>query len=1329
MSTTATSTSNVSTKTKSIGKAPEASFSQLMSAAASVSEVNGKRMYKTRKGEMVEMPPEMTLADAVALENEAMEAEKKLGKGPPPLPTPDVEGKVKAKEKKGKDKKEVKPKGRGAGKDKKGVRKGKSRAGGKTGKSAIKGKVGAWLMARGAPVVARGEAKLKQLKTNEQKHEDAVAKLSHTEKAVVPPLVEGQSTGNSAQVTAVDSKPAPQPDEQKAKAAFDEAIADNIPRSIEDVDNFKRDNKAAQMSAAVAMSVKSDKSAVETTFSDMKQEPPPVKSDVVPEPLPPEEIAPVTAKMNLGAGTIAPLQKEHTDVSKFTKDADSKLTEEGVTQEQLDMVDSGDLAEANKEKKGMEKKAKSEPEAIRQFAQQETKKVDTSLQQEEAKGKQDISKERKKQLAATKLKQQGTKTEIEKKREEVANKINDIYKRASEKVTKKLADLETQSMKRFDEGNAQATREFDVNVKQQMDAFKDDRYSGFFGWARRAKDWLLGMDDLPQVKAIFDNNRAIFVTKIDKLTASISEDNKKAVQECKDELVKARAEIKAFVDKLGPDLKEAGKKAQEEMSGKLDALDETVTKKEEDLANKLKDKQQAAIKAIDEKIEKMKEEMSGALAKLGALLLLAAKKFFTWALEKFGFSLAEIESIISKGAAVLKAIFTQPIRFVKNLVNAAITGFKNFGKNFLKHLKNALFEWLTGSLEGLVLPQVWDFKGIIGIALQMVGITYQNMRKHMVVELGEPVVSGLEKTFTLVKTLVTEGPIAAWEQLKEMAGEMRDAFVDAVKDFIKTKIIEQAIQWIISIFVPGAGIIKAIIGIYDTIVFFIQKAKQIMQMIGNFLSSIGEIAAGNIGAAADAMENGLARGLSLVINFLAQLLHLNGITAKIREALQKIRAKVDGVMAKVAKWIADKAKKLFAPVTKKVEQAKAWGKEKVEQGKEWVKGKVDKVLNWWSAKKSFKGNDGKPHSLYYKGAANNAVLFMASDNPEGVEDKIVKRLKEIPAPSKEQADFLDEAKKYKRSDIDGYIATHVKEIPADKEKETETIKLELDKRLDKLKDLLVKGGIIAIKPLTNVTYTMKEGKAGTVHAMPLTSMPGNTRGAPPSANIKGWDYVSLFDEKYTNPKTNITIPKYWVKFHLLNHHLHGPGSADWNLTPARKTDNDWIEALAETNAKSAKDSGEILYYKTHILSYHQGPFPEAKDFPAEVSVEWGTAKLEGEKYVPDQVRLAAKAKKFDAPPKLVGKIPVQEIIVASASRDTLAALFTTGIAAKIVDLRMTAGDSFDIKTSLKTNLGKVVYERYKTAINAKLGEEKNSDGDVIKKIALSDINNLAERLP
>src|SRR5262249_54061822 len=156
-------------------------------------------------------------------------------------------------------------------------------------------------------------------------------------------------------------------------------------------------------------------------------------------------------------------------------------------QEQLDMVDSGDLAKANQEKRGMETAAKTEPLAIQKFAQTEATKVDKDLKQHETKERSAMKAQRKAGLGVTANKQKSTKSNLEKMREEVAAKINGIYTRAQDKVKKKLSDLETQSMKRFDEGNAKATKDFEDTVNRELDLFKADRYSGWFGWARKAK--------------------------------------------------------------------------------------------------------------------------------------------------------------------------------------------------------------------------------------------------------------------------------------------------------------------------------------------------------------------------------------------------------------------------------------------------------------------------------------------------------------------------------------------------------------------------------------------------------------------------------------------------------------------------------------------------------------------------------------------------------------------------------------------------------------------------------------------------------------------------
>jgi hypothetical protein len=1126
-------------------------------------EMLGKLYYRTADGKIIDLPSDMTKEQVIKLEADARAAITKIGKGPAPKPVPDV----KQLDKKVDKKTQLKPFAKGERPGGGGKGGGKPRAGGSPSLAGVgSGKVAQYLASKAAPIVAMGFARLQQLRQSQQTHDDAGEKRVQTEKAVLIPDSEGHSKSNAGQVSVVGDRPAPKVDANKGKQTLLQTLRENMPKSVEDVDNFKRDQKAQHTGAEVLKTIQEDKSTVVSTFQDMRNTPAPAPREHEPEALPPQEIAPPTSAMALGKDGIAPLQKEHTDLSNFTNEADKKLNEEGVTQDQLNMVDSGDLATANKEKKGMEKSAKEEPLAVQKFAQQQGQSVETDLKQEETKRRGELTAKRKAGLAATKTKQQGAKSALEKKRDEVAAKINGIYTTAQDKVKKRLADLEVESMQRFDVGNNKASKEFEDTVNREIDAFKDDRYSGWFGWARKVRDWIKGIDDLPAVKAIFDRNREKFVSNINKLVEDISADNKRVIQECKDELQRARNTIKEYVATLKPSLQGIGKKAADEMNSKLDEMDKFVAKKEEDLQNKLKDKQTAAIKAIDEKIEKMKEAMSGALAKLGKLLLLAAKKFFTWALEKVGFSLSDIEGIISKGAAVLKAIFTKPIQFVKNLMNAAITGFKNFGKNFLTHLKDALFEWLTGSLEGLVLPQTWDFPGIISVALQMIGISYQNIRKHMVDVMGEPVVAGLEKTFELVKTLITKGPMAAWDQLKDMAAEMRDAFIEAVKSFIQQKIIEQAITWLVSLFIPGAGIVKAIIGIYDTVVFFIKKAKQIMEMISNFLGSISEIAAGNIGAAADAMEKGLARGLSLVINFLAALLRLSGITNKIRDAIQKIRAKVDAVLLRVAKWIAEKAKALIS---------KAVGT--VKKGVAAAKAGVAKLVQWWKVRKEVRVPGGVTHVMFLKGEAAKSVLMIRSE--EMTYERFLDVIEGKPEANPTQKAAIAKARPLaKAADV---IKAKDYGGTTDAEKEAQALikQKDLDKALEDLRKETVNifGSDIpdSTQPFKADVYGGGGDAMGSaMEVKPLTFKLKEKGSKPTTAGHRVYDDINL---RKSSAGSNAS---FYIRGHLLNQNLGGKGQ--WtNMTPLSRSGNSQHEGAVEAIVKRAVDSGAIIHYQVH----------------------------------------------------------------------------------------------------------------------------------------------------
>jgi hypothetical protein len=486
---------------------------------------------------------------------------------------------------------------------------------------------------------------------------------------------------------------------------------------------------------------------------------------------------------------------------------------------------------------------------------------------------------------------------------------------------------------------------------------------------------------------------------------------------------------------------------------------------------------------------------------------------------------------------------------VKNLMNAALTGFKNFGKNFLKHLQNALFEWLTGSLEGVKLPSTWDFMGIVSVLLQMIGISYANIRRHLVNALGEPVVAGLEKTFTLVKTLVTEGPMAAWEQLKEMAAEMRDAFIAAVKDFIKWKIVEEAIKWLVSLFIPGAGIVKAIIGIYDTIVFFIQKAKQIAQMIGQFLGSIGEIAAGNIGAAATAMENGLARGLSLVISFLARLLRLDGITAKIKQAIQKVRDKVDAVLAKVAKWIGDKAAKLFGAL------------------KAGAKSGVRKLVDWWKLKRSIDA-DGKKLTLYTEGTEEAPRVLVAS-SPGRPWSEYLQSLpasaKKLPAYGKATAAAAKlEARRPRITETDEAKRARATAKAAQEMQDT------FNDLATQIKLLNGKGAT----PASVITFGPVDALGGGTKAEASILSHEHPPGSTPRDYAPIWENLADLGSG-----RNKNVRKDWyVQGHLLNENLGGPGMR-FNLTPLTKQANNNHKTEVENPVKKkVNDDKGVVYY-------------------------------------------------------------------------------------------------------------------------------------------------------
>jgi hypothetical protein len=295
-------------------------------------------------------------------------------------------------------------------------------------------------------------------------------------------------------------------------------------------------------------------------------------------------------------------------------------------------------------------------------------------------------------------------------------------------------------------------------------------------------------------------------------------------------------------------------------------------------------------------------------------------KFMSWAGDTIWDLLKIIFEVVAPGAmpylqkvgGAIKKIFKDPISFVGNLVKAGKLGFQNFASNIGTHLKKAFLEWLTGSLPGVYIPKALNLKEFALLALSVLGITWANIRQKLVKATSENIVKGLETGFAIVKKLVTEGPAAAWEEIKSQLTNLKDMVMQGIMDYIIETVVKKAVAKVLSLLVPGGAFIQAIISIYDTVMVFIAKLKKIIQVAMAFLDSMMAIANGAIGAAAAKVESVLAGLLVLAISFLAGFLSLGKIADKVMNIINtKVRAPVDKAIDFVINWIVTTAKSLF----------------------------------------------------------------------------------------------------------------------------------------------------------------------------------------------------------------------------------------------------------------------------------------------------------------------------------------------------------------------------------------------------------------------------------
>ena len=309
-----------------------------------------------------------------------------------------------------------------------------------------------------------------------------------------------------------------------------------------------------------------------------------------------------------------------------------------------------------------------------------------------------------------------------------------------------------------------------------------------------------------------------------------------------------------------------------------------------------------------------------AFAKIGGVLASFLSDFGSWALGTIFDLLKIIMEVVAPGVmpyiykagAAFRTIIKDPVRFIKTLVAAAMQGFRQFAANFLTHLQASLVGWLTGAMAGanIYIPQGFNLREILKFVLSVLGLTWANIRGKLVRATNETTVVALETGFDIVLTLVRDGPAAAWQKILETLSNLKQMAIDAIMDFVKSRVVEAAVTKLLSMLSPAGALIQAIIAIYNTIMFFVERLKQIAAVAASFIDALATIAAGNIGPAANRVETTMAGLLTLVISFLARIAGLGKVADAVTGLIAKIRAPIDKALDRVVDWIVTQAKKL-----------------------------------------------------------------------------------------------------------------------------------------------------------------------------------------------------------------------------------------------------------------------------------------------------------------------------------------------------------------------------------------------------------------------------------
>jgi hypothetical protein len=1065
-----------------------------------------------------------------------------------------------------------------------------------------------------------------------QKHKESEKVLKEAQdSAILSSQKANEAVANRSHVEVMD-------DQTKDTKAFDkdgfkkklkEQIDDTIKKKS-DAEKIKSNGVDENVTKGISKTVGDEKGKAGGKIEASSIEPPakpeaPKDEATTQEPQKLNVVAPEAKTLTAQKSDLAPVKhtEEETDFTKETQVLDDDYKQNNLSQDKLQNSNEPRFISADNQKQDSETKAQELTDKTRE---NEKKKINGTRWSNTKSINDGYKAMLDKQSTTNKgrFDQQSQKSIEENKiREDVHKKLTSFFNNANSIVLKCFESIDNYIEKTF---GVSITKNLDIFSERVAELLDDN---DGIEWVGKK---LTGGHVENEVE-IFNKAKKEFIEHMQIPLDDLVEHVDTKLTEANNAIKAARKSADTFWKNQSDETKRIAGDIYEETNTKFGELETSVQDKESAVIDTVTEKFSAALEELDERFEKAKIENMSWLDRAIA----AVKSVINTIIELKN----AIQALAKKAAKYAEAIIDDPITFFGNLADGVGQGFTNFKNNIDKHLIKGVLEWLTGSMAGtdIVLPKELNMEGITSLVLQILGITMKKIKDLVIGVIGKERFEFIEKgvdasvaagnkILNIFKILNEQGLAGLWEFIKEEFGNLKEMFIENVKTFVVETITMKALEYLLSLLIPGGGFIRAAQLLIKFVVTLFQKAAQIIKIIDGILDTFGDILNKNLGAVVEKVEAVFSGFLSLAISFLAAVLGLDGIVGKVQKFIQqKIRPKIDQILKNIAnkiKKVVEKIglTKLIDKSMKAVEKGKAWVDDKKKKVKDTAKKYGEKILNFLGFKKRFKAVDGKEHTLFFEGSNKKPVFMIASDKMtfELFINKITNESekKEATAISKKINAILED---------DVSVITDVPKREA-RIKENQN---KINSYLERISKIASKYFTFSVMPVSKIQFESASVGGGVMGkkmlAFPLTK--NHPEGSESEKDSSNPAYNKVEQRGYQNGS-------FYVKGHLLNNNLGGPGSwINYTPFPGAIFNTSVHYQKYEKPLKEAIGKDEIFYYKVEALYGRTRPAVATNDSATVAEIK------EGEVSVPLSINLEVFKYDFNADTQSLDKSKAQ----------------------------------------------------------------------------------------